>query len=1093
MNDSPKDDAASKRSGCPVNHGASAGAQGDGGTTGSISSATGAGEKRCPYTRAKNALSDIWRPQSKREGIGPIKYVYWNAFYYVLQAINRGLSRDPYNKVSWDKWPSSLGLLYLLAKIRFNRSNALTDPYDYATNDSKDFGPPKQEWKDSIDPSGIGVSDDENPQMGAKDTRFGSNIPPKRVRPDVENMEPSAREAGKLRWRRLDPESGKEITQYAGILNNLAGGWIQFQFHGFGGNTKRDAIGVCPHMMKREPHDNWPGGVAKIDRTSADTTRITDNGRPTVINERVQAWIQGEIYGTSEEELNPLRAFKGGKMLVENDGSLPEDPKKPGIDLTGFSNNYNPLLSFLHWLFVSEHNAIADYYASFHPEWSDERLFQMARRVNIAQMARIHTIQWTEDLLQHPTLQIGMHADWYGFLGQRGKMYLMRLSHRYPWVNRLLTPLRNSDVLSGMPGSSWEHHDGPFQVPKHFRLVYRLHEMILGETDICEPGTDRLLDRISLIDFVHHNTRGHVANFGKDVLAWSFVRQSAGHLKLHNVPRQMTQFENQQDGTLTDICERDIFRERTDGTGTYNEFRLSVGEPPVTSFMELTGGDAELAREIEIKYNGDIDTVDAGIGILAEPKPAGFALGYTQFYQFVLNAPRRVKSNRHLTQLFNYDYYMEGMNWVEHGGGMGGAMYRHLPKLRPLMEGVTRFFAPWKDAETFPARVLETTHTNTANVFKSDLKTLALGAVTAVAAVCGGAVSMTTAVLLLVSITIIPTLLTVKRMLAMRFLQLCWKKCYTDKRFFMFGTLERAEQSMDSAAHFGCAHALAVTGVSFVMAAMFCSTHPIVAALLVLVGIAGLRTRKWSNQFAANAQVLKIALRNRMREGTPETDPATLTGDTDIERRYWFLRGDNKSPIASFKTCYHGLRDSGLPAWKALGSTIVSMITFGRKTRKGLTRSLKKEVGFGIYLPHLIHAKGYSSTRIYAPLDNTKGITPGDIDMEEFDLMFRLYAPGRDHLTAYDFARMREGNARRDADEGRGTWFSRLTGRMAAGRRATQLLMLFADRVVEEDKKLVPAISRDMLLRFYNGAAQADLYREHTEGDRDPSPTPRRD
>ena len=57
----------------------------------------------------------------------------------------------------------------------------------------------------------------------------------------------------------------------------------------------------------------------------------------------------------------------------------------------------------------------------------------MARKVNVAQVARIHTIQWTEDLLQHPALQEGMHADWYGFLGQKLKMYLMRLSHRHPY------------------------------------------------------------------------------------------------------------------------------------------------------------------------------------------------------------------------------------------------------------------------------------------------------------------------------------------------------------------------------------------------------------------------------------------------------------------------------------------------------------------------------------------------------------------------------------------------------------------------------------------------------------------------------------
>lgn len=982
--------------------------------------------KGCPFGFGPSNASPqgeggLWRPKSAREGIGPLKYVMWNAFYWVLETLNRGLSRNPYRKVSWDKWPPYLGLMYLLAKIRFNRSNALTDPYDYAANDTRSFGAEPEKAEHEYTADGSWVLDRENPQMGTPNTRFGSNIPPKKVRPDVEEMTPSAREAGKLRWRRLD-ENGKEIVVPAMILNDMAGGWIQFEFHNFGGNTKRDPISACPHLMKREPNDNWPADHARIDRTSADPTRVTDNGRPTPINEKTVAWVQGQIYGSNEGELSGLRSFVGGKLTVDADLRLPEDPAKPGIDKTGFNNNYNPLLSFLHWLFVSEHNAIAEHYAFFHPDWDDEKLFQMARKVNVAQIARIHTIQWTEDLLQHPTLQLGMHADWYGFLGQRLKMYLMRLEQRFPFVTRLLKPLRASDTIWGMPGSKWEHHDGPFQVPKHFRMVYRLHEMILSEHEIVEPGSNRKLDRIKLIDFVHSNTRPIVAQFGYETLAWSFVSKSCGALTLHNFPRALTQFENQQDHELTDLAERDIFRERTDGTGTYNEFRMSVGEPPVTSFMELTGGDAELARELEIKYEGDVDKVDAGIGILCEPKPAGFALGFCQFYQFVLNAPRRVKSNRHLTEGFNYAEYGVGMDWVEHGGGMLGAMARHLPGIRPQMEGVARAFAPWQETETFPLRQLNKTHEDTANVFKADLRLFALAALTAVVAVLTGAVGLPTAATLLAAVTVIPLALTARRMLAMRYMQLCWKKCYTDKRGFMFGTLTRAEDSIIRAAKFGKLHAAAVMGGSAFLALAFAASHPLVSTLLVLVAIAAIPVRTWSRAFAADAHVLKIALRNRMRDGQPELDTDSLIGETAFERRYAF----NNS------------------------------------------------------VPELVRARPNKDRYVYS--------AKGEIDMDEFEFLFRSYAPGRDHLTAYDFSRMIEGLAVSDAKQGRGNWFSRLLQRRADTRRAHELIHSFADMVVEEDKKLVPAISRKMLLAFYDGSAQAQLTREHEEGDRDPSP-----
>ena len=671
----------------------------------------------------------------------------------------------------------------------------------------------------------------------------------------------------------------------------------------------------------------------------------------------------------------------------------------------------------------------------------------------------------------------------------------MRLADRRPWVGRLLEPLRNNDFIWGMPGSKWEHHDGPYQVPKHFRMVYRLHEMILSEYEIREPGTSRTLDRIQLIDFINQNTRPIVDRYGYEVLAWSFVSTSAGALTLHNFPRALTQFHNQLDGTLTDLAERDLFRERTDGTGSYNEFRQSLGDPPVTSFLELTGGDAELAKELEITYEGDVDKVDAGIGILAEPKPAGFALGFTQFYQFVLNAPRRLKSNRHLSEGYTYREYQEGMDWVEHGGGMNGILARHLPGLRPLMEGVLRWFMPWPDKETFPQRMLTRTEQDKTAVVKSEALTFALGAVAAAAVVWSGALAPGMAIVLVAVLALIPLGLVVKRMLAMRFMQQCWKRCYTDKRAFMFGTLTRGEQWINRAAFFGRLEALFVVGAAGALGWLVRS-QPLAAALMVLVALSGIPTWLRSNAFAADAQVLKIGLRNRMREGLAVTDPTGVPGETALQKRYWFLKGDNDKPVATFGSMYRALRESGLPVWTAFGTTVLSLWSFGPKTQQGMSIAQKRAAGIGrfawfdIYLPNISQAQGYSSTRVYAPADNTRGLRPGDLDLQEFERMFRTYSPGRDYLTAYDFARMREGNELRDAREGRGNWLSRRTGRLAAKRRADQLMLLFADRVVEEDHKLVPAVSRELLIRFYQGAAQYDLLREHEEGDLDPSPLP---
>src|SRR3990167_4404937 len=98
--------------------------------------------------------------------------------------------------------------------------------------------------------------------------------------------------------------------------------------------------------------------------------------------------------------------------------------------------------------------------------------------------------------------------------------------------------------------------------------------------------------------------------------------------------------------------------------------------------------------------------------------------------------------------------------------------------------------------------------------------------------------------------------------------------------------------------------------------------------------------------------------------------------------------------------------------------------------------------------------------------------------MAVFDEMFSRYAPGRDYMTAYDFARMREDKRWRDGHAGIGGPVSRWLGEIAVKKRTSQPLQLYADTVANEDKHLAPAISRDMMLRVYKGTAQADIAAE---------------
>ena len=107
-----------------------------------------------------------------------------------------------------------------------------------------------------------------------------------------------------------------------------------------------------------------------------------------------------------------------------------------GQEIAAFPDNWNIGLSFYHNLFVREHNALVDAFRQAqretpdrdsglrHPEQpqqviayadaSDEEIFQVARLVVSAEIAKVHTIEWTTQLLYGESLYRGMNSNWFG-------------------------------------------------------------------------------------------------------------------------------------------------------------------------------------------------------------------------------------------------------------------------------------------------------------------------------------------------------------------------------------------------------------------------------------------------------------------------------------------------------------------------------------------------------------------------------------------------------------------------------------------------------------------------------------------------------
>eukprot|EP01114_Cavostelium_apophysatum_P003725 TRINITY_DN13859_c0_g1_i1.p1 TRINITY_DN13859_c0_g1~~TRINITY_DN13859_c0_g1_i1.p1 ORF type:complete len:138 (+),score=26.04 TRINITY_DN13859_c0_g1_i1:443-856(+) len=100
------------------------------------------------------------------------------------------------------------------------------------------------------------------------------------------------------------------------------------------------------------------------------------------------------IYGSDLERCNMLRSFAGGRMKT-SEGNLPPRGENGESFLVGDARgSENPGLTVLHVLFLREHNRVADELAMSHPDWSDEILFQEARKRVIAVVQVITTKEY---------------------------------------------------------------------------------------------------------------------------------------------------------------------------------------------------------------------------------------------------------------------------------------------------------------------------------------------------------------------------------------------------------------------------------------------------------------------------------------------------------------------------------------------------------------------------------------------------------------------------------------------------------------------------------------------------------------------------
>jgi hypothetical protein len=411
--------------------------------------------------------------------------------------------------------------------------------------------PPRPEHRTSRTHDGS-YNDLAVPRAGMAGTRFGRNIPLSAVRAVTpeELLTPNPREVS----RRL---LTRTTFQPATSVNTLAAAWLQFMIldwfsHGEG-DPERSVEVPLP------PGDSWHESPMRIPRILPDPTRPAGSEGPvTSINKLSHWWDGSSIYGNSLAEQQRLRTGVGGKLHLTADGQvpLPDDPELDPTMRPGFWVG----LGMLGTLFVREHNAVCDRLAAEYPTWSDEEIFQRARLVVAALLAKIHTVEWTPAIISHPRPSRGC--------GRTGSVWRARPS---------------PGCSAGSPTVRWSAASRARHRPlRRAVLADRgVHQRLphapaaAGRLRLRSVDADRPLEQRTFRELSGPHSREVFARLELGDLFYSFGTSHPGAIVLRNFPRFLQEFER-PDGKIIDLAATDVLRVRELGVPRYNEFRRQL-------------------------------------------------------------------------------------------------------------------------------------------------------------------------------------------------------------------------------------------------------------------------------------------------------------------------------------------------------------------------------------------------------------------------------------------------------------------------------------------------------------------------------------
>jgi prostaglandin-endoperoxide synthase 2 len=283
--------------------------------------------------------------------------------------------------------------------------------------------------------------------------------------------------------------------------------------------------------------------------------------------------INGEEYPPFyyDENGQPKEEFKGiphqivGEYDEKKSDKIPPEKRNKlfamGIELERVNVQVGYVM--LNVLGLREHNRVCDLLAKNYPTWDDERLFQTARNIVMAEFLKIVL----EDYINHITpYHFQFFVDPPAFIDEKW--------YRTNWMS------------------------------VEFTLVYRWHSMLPDK--LIHNGKE-----MPMPESMWNNDM--IINKGLGAIFEESCSQPAAQLGLFNTPEFLIPTETAS-----------IRAGRAAKLRTYNDYRELCKYPRVTDFNQITG-DEDVQKELKRLY-GHVDNIELYVGLYAEDLRANSAL-----------------------------------------------------------------------------------------------------------------------------------------------------------------------------------------------------------------------------------------------------------------------------------------------------------------------------------------------------------------------------------------------------------------------------------------------------------------------------------